>query len=80
MALSTPTNAGNEVKIRKASGGASIPREVLNKVLSRVCIRAQNSSKRCSRQGRDKNKGLSGVVSGPYIESELLNNQEEANV
>lgn len=67
MALSTPTNAGNEVKIRKASGGASIPREVINKVLSRVCIRAQNRSKRDSRQGRDKNKDLSRVVSGPYI-------------
>ena len=67
MALSTPTNAGNEVKIRKASGGASIPREVINKVLSRVCIRAQNRSKRGSRQGRDKNKDLSRVVNGPYI-------------
>lgn len=67
MALSTPTKAGNEVEIRKAGGGASIPRRVINQVLSLVRIRAQNRRKRVSRQGRDKNKDLSRVVSGPYM-------------
>lgn len=37
-----PTNAGNEIEIQKARGGASNPRRVINKALSPVHIRARN--------------------------------------